>query len=253
MRQLRPADGGWVHDQEGPPLSLLCLPDGAETWRKAMSGQARFWAKDRSGRGEGPLSDSCGGRRGSPTAEIAGRSRAWEALDRKQQQRILAAIVERIRYDRSQQEGSLRFRPEMARRSQGEEVPIRAGKKPLVQQIPPTRVEETPAPLVERRLPRITKLLALAVRLEDLLRQGTAKDYADLARLGSLSRARITQVMNLRNLAPAIQERILLHPPVSASQDEIHERALRRVTACLSWRQQMQMVAKIWPAAGDRK
>ena len=41
--------------------------------------------------------------------------------------------------------------------------------------------------------------------------------------------------MNLWNLAPAIQERILLHPPVSAAQDEVHERVLRRVAACLSW------------------
>jgi hypothetical protein len=61
----------------------------------------------------------------------------------------------------------------------------------------------------------------------------------------------MTQIMQLRNLAPAIQERILLHAPVSAAGDDVHERVLRRVAACLSWRQQMRMVAKLWPAAGD--
>ena len=75
------------------------------------------------------------------------------------------------------------------------------------------------------------------------------KDYADLARLGGVSRARMTQIMQLRNLAPPIQERILLHPPVSGKREEVHERELRRVAACVSWREQMQMVAKLWPAA----
>jgi hypothetical protein len=52
----------------------------------------------------------------------------------------------------------------------------------------------------------------LAVRFEGLLREGTVRDYAELARLGGVSRARITQIMSLRNLAPVIQERILELP-----------------------------------------
>ncbi len=52
-------------------------------------------------------------------------------------------------------------------------------------------------------MPRITKLMALAIRLEGLMQEGVAKDYADLARLGGVSRSRITQILNLRNLAPA--------------------------------------------------
>jgi hypothetical protein len=75
----------------------------------------------------------------------------------------------------------------------------------------PAGPDRKPVPVqpVREHIPRITRLLALAVRLEGLLRQGTAKDYADLARLGGVSRARITQVMKLRNLAPVLQERIL--------------------------------------------
>jgi len=59
------------------------------------------------------------------------------------------------------------------------------------------------------RVPRISRLMALAVRMEGLVRGGQVKDYAELARLGGVSRARVTQVLNLRNLAPAIQERLL--------------------------------------------
>src|ERR1700675_1107837 len=106
----------------------------------------------------------------------------------------------------------------------GGEAPLRAGKEPLVQQTPPEQVEERATEVVGGRLPRITRLMALAVRFEELLRRGTAKDYADLARLGGVSRARITQVMNLRNLAPALQERILSME--SYQRHTLNERAL---------------------------
>jgi hypothetical protein len=46
------------------------------------------------------------------------------------------------------------------------------------------------------RVPRITRLLALAIRFEELLRQGVVRDYAELARLGRVSRARISQIAN---------------------------------------------------------
>ena len=47
------------------------------------------------------------------------------------------------------------------------------------------------------RVPRISRLMALAIRLEQLIRTGEIADYAELARLGRVSRARITQIMNL--------------------------------------------------------
>jgi len=54
--------------------------------------------------------------------------------------------------------------------------------------------------------------LALAHRFESLIRDGEARDYADLARLGHVTPARITQFMNLLSLAPEIQEAILFLP-----------------------------------------
>lgn len=52
------------------------------------------------------------------------------------------------------------------------------------------------------RLPRITQVLALAIHLEDMIRRGEAKDYADLARLSCLCRERISQIVRLNYLAP---------------------------------------------------
>ena len=47
-----------------------------------------------------------------------------------------------------------------------------------------------------------------------MIRCGVVADYADLARLGQVIRARVTQIMNLLNLAPDIQEEILFLPRV---------------------------------------
>ncbi|MCA9096090.1 MAG: hypothetical protein KDA68_21570 [Planctomycetaceae bacterium] len=85
----------------------------------------------------------------------------------------------------------------------------------------------------------MTKLLALAHRFEQLLRDGAVKDYAELARLGQVTRARITQIMNLLNLAPEIQEQIFLLPPVIIGRDRVSERQLRDLSRTLNWSSQI--------------
>jgi hypothetical protein len=69
--------------------------------------------------------------------------------------------------------------------------------------------ESAPAPRASERVPRVARLLALARRFDGLLQSGLIRDHADLARLGQVSRARISQILNLVHLAPAIQEEIL--------------------------------------------
>jgi len=91
------------------------------------------------------------------------------------------------------------------------------------------------------RLPRITRLMALAVRFQELLRTGTVQDYAELARLGIVSPPRMTQVMNLLNLAPDIQEEILFLPEGEEGREPVSERAIRRLPDMLSWQEQRQM------------
>jgi len=84
------------------------------------------------------------------------------------------------------------------------------------------------------RIPRITRLMALAIKFDDMIRRGEVRDYADLARLGHVSRARITQIMNLLNLAPDIQELLLDGP----SEGGLEERHIRCITRCVSWGEQ---------------
>ena len=71
------------------------------------------------------------------------------------------------------------------------------------------------------RVPRVARLLALAHRFEGLLREGVVEGYADLARLGQVTPARVSQVMALLTLAPDIQEQILFLPRTVRGRDPL--------------------------------
>ena len=86
------------------------------------------------------------------------------------------------------------------------------------------------------RMPRITRLMALAIKFEAMVENGEVRDYADLARLGYVTRARITQIMNLLNLAPDIQEELLSSNTV-VSQPAA-ERQIRHVVSAVEWCEQ---------------
>ncbi len=109
----------------------------------------------------------------------------------------------------------------------------------------PARRGRRPAERIEAantgKLPRVTRLMALAIKFDGLIRGGVIRNYADLARLGYVTRARMTQIMNMLNLAPDIQEQILFLPPTTTGRDPISERALRRVTAIVRWDRQRRM------------
>lgn len=83
--------------------------------------------------------------------------------------------------------------------------------------------------------------MALAIRFDGLVRGGEVRDYADLARLGYVTRARITQIMNLLNLAPDIQEGILFLPRTVKGRDPIRERDVRPIAAVPHWHRQRKM------------
>ncbi|MCG3178602.1 MAG: hypothetical protein BIFFINMI_00930 [Phycisphaerae bacterium] len=101
-------------------------------------------------------------------------------------------------------------------------------KTPAVQQVGPGRT------------PRISKVMALAIKFDGLLQDGTVADQSELARLAHVTQPRMTQIMNLLHLAPDIQEELLFLPPVVKGRDPIHERMLRPVAAAVDWAVQRQ-------------
>jgi hypothetical protein len=102
------------------------------------------------------------------------------------------------------------------------------------------------------RVPRITRLLALALKFEGLLQQGIVKDYAELARLGRVSRARVTQIMNLLSLAPDIQQQILSWAREGPGGQSVRETSVRALSSEVIWSRQRQQW-KRWSARPDHQ
>ena len=91
------------------------------------------------------------------------------------------------------------------------------------------------------RVPRVSKIMALAIRFDNLIRSGAVKNQIELAKLGHVSRARLTQIMNLNLLAPDIQEEVLHLPLHYCGRERMKECELREIAAEVDWGRQMEM------------
>jgi hypothetical protein len=115
--------------------------------------------------------------------------------------------------------------------------------------VPFRRVPVAPILLVEPlrepqgRAPRIARLLALAHKLDATVRPGEIRNYAQLARLGQISPARLTQIMVLLHLAPAILECILFLSAADARF--LTELGLRKIAREPRWDRQRELFEQI--------
>ncbi|MCK4412648.1 MAG: hypothetical protein KAY32_03800 [Candidatus Eisenbacteria sp.] len=91
------------------------------------------------------------------------------------------------------------------------------------------------------RVPRVSRLMALAIHMEELIRQGEVADYAELARLTHVTCPRVTQIMSLLHLAPDIQEELLKLPRSKGGRDPVQEKMVRSIAAVPGWRKQRAM------------
>jgi hypothetical protein len=64
-----------------------------------------------------------------------------------------------------------------------------------------------------------TSMMVLAIRFDQLIRDGAVADQAELARGGHVTRARLTQIVNRLNLAPDIQQAILAVPAPESGRE----------------------------------
>ena len=97
------------------------------------------------------------------------------------------------------------------------------------------------------RTPRITRLMALAIKFQEMVDRGEGRDYADLARLGFVTRARLTQIMNLLLLAPDIQGHLLSLP----SGLHLRERHLRSIVRFVDWAEQRRQFEALKAGPGS--
>ena len=91
------------------------------------------------------------------------------------------------------------------------------------------------------RVPRITRLMALAIKFQGMVDRGEVRDYADLARLGYVTRARLTQILNLSLRAPGLQEEIRF----ASDGVGIPERLLRQIVIVIDWGEQRRCWTRV--------
>jgi hypothetical protein len=115
-----------------------------------------------------------------------------------------------------------------------------AGTIHFVRRCKAKELRDGPKPAVQApgRVPRVARLMALAIKFDALIREGAVADQAELARLGHVTRARVSQIMNLLHLAPDIQEALLFLPAVDRGRDPLVLRDLQQIAMTLDWRKQ---------------
>jgi hypothetical protein len=97
----------------------------------------------------------------------------------------------------------------------------------VVSALPPEH-RGRPRPPKEPKTPRVVELLRMAIEWQRQLDADEVDTQAEIARREEITRARVTQIMALLQLAPEIREHILAMPE-TACRPVITERALRPI------------------------
>jgi hypothetical protein len=84
---------------------------------------------------------------------------------------------------------------------------------------------------------RVAVTLALAHKIRQGILTGEIKDQAEAARRLGLTRARLSQVLDLTNLAPDLQEEILFLE-ATGGREPLRERSLRGAVRIMAWGRQ---------------
>jgi hypothetical protein len=103
------------------------------------------------------------------------------------------------------------------------------------------------ASLPAGRVPRVARLMALALRLDELVRSGQVASYSALVSLGHVTHTRICQILNLMHLAPDLQEALPFLPPTLRSRDPIILADLQPIAAAFGWRKQRRLWRRLVP------
>jgi hypothetical protein len=91
------------------------------------------------------------------------------------------------------------------------------------------------------RTPHVSRLVAHAIKFQSLVSSGTVRSFRELAEVGHVSRPRLSQIMQLAQLAPEIKEKLLFLPPTLVGPDRVFERHLRFLAKVVDWEKQKQL------------
>lgn len=116
------------------------------------------------------------------------------------------------------------------------------GKRALREGVAPP----TPSPESRPKVPsRIAKLIGLAHHVERVVRSERLTNFAEAAAVGRTTRGRMSQIQNLRLLAPDIQEELLFLDRPPRGREPIGERDMRPIAIEPDWQVQREMFAAL--------
>ena len=148
---------------------------------------------------------------------------------------ILQQSIERVAYDGTTRRVSIRLK-DGTRSEYTLAEPNRPG-------VSGRRIEPT------GRVPRLSRLMALAIKMEGLLRNGSVSSYGEITKLGQISSSRLSQILRLADLAPVIQEEILFLPKIRVGADPVTETAIREVSRLVDWDVQLKQFRALMTSA----
>jgi hypothetical protein len=181
---------------------------------------------------------------------------AWDGSDARDRRAVLRRALRRVAYDGRAGTMLLALRSDLAEDSGSDETDgngnPEAHEVALLTQVrmpggSRQRRSKSGSGVPEGKVPRVARLMALALHFDRLLGEGVVQNYAQLARRGHVTRARITQIMTLLNLAPDLQETLLFLPRTLKGRDPITEQRVRAVAAQATWEDQRKAWARILP------
>jgi site-specific DNA recombinase len=190
-----------------------------------------------------PAHSTKGDRRYRYYAYSNAQKRGWQKCPTKS---VPAAEIERVVVDRIRCVGrdpALRAEVLTQSRAQGQArtADLEGQERTLAKDLTAWNGADTRPALPVGRVPRVSRLEALALRFEGLVRTGAVANYSRIATLGQVTRDRISQVMNLLNLAPDLLEEILFLPRTVSGRDPIHLALLQPIAGTFDWQKQRRM------------
>jgi uncharacterized membrane protein len=109
-------------------------------------------------------------------------------------------------------------------------------------------VTEAPPPVAPACRPaRVAVMLAIAHTIATRIDTGQLHDQAEAARRLGVTRARVSQLLALLQLAPDLQERVLLLEAVDGIEPPLSERTLRHVLRARDWTEQRALFPPMRP------
>lgn len=99
-------------------------------------------------------------------------------------------------------------------------------------------------------LARVTRLMALSIKYEHLIRKGLVKNHAELAELAGVDRSIISKITRLRLLAPDIQEWLLCLPEQKNDREPVGWTEIRSITRIFSWDEQRRQLNQLLSSKG---